>query len=64
MIVTLKEIIENQDKFKQCILCKNPVPIDYPSCGTCDSEYFVPREQQDFSHLEQELGDLTIELEL
>lgn len=57
MIISIKELLENNvSKVKQCIGCKNPVPLASESCTTCGGEYFVPKGQEDFSHLEDELG--------
>lgn len=64
MIVSIKELIEKTKDVKQCIGCKNPVPPALESCTTCGGEYFVPKDKQDFSHLEEELGDINIELEI
>lgn len=66
MIVSIKELLKNKNSgVKQCIGCKNPVPADAESCTTCGGEYFVPKGKEDFTHLENELGDIdNIELEI
>lgn len=63
MIVKIKEIIENPEKFKQCKFCLNPVRLDDDSCNTCGSNYFVPNKDKDFTNLSKEL-DLNLEIEI
>lgn len=56
MLITIKELL-TRDDIKQCKFCANPVPKDCSECNTCGHNEFEDKENQDFSHIINELPE-------
>jgi rRNA maturation endonuclease Nob1 len=62
---TMEEVTKNLEKYNQCKACLNPVDKRHAvdGCPTCGSQYFVPEEEKDFSHLKDVLPpDMELEV--
>lgn len=55
----ISNILEKPSDYKQCKFCKNPVWYEHHDCPTCGSQYFVPNQEKDFTHLLEELDGET-----